>query len=94
MYKAIAEADAIVFGSPIYYYQITGHAKIWLDHTFSMDGDNFAPRHSGKKLISIFAQGSSNSEIGAEGNKVVNNVFASQAIKYIIVVILHIQTNE
>jgi multimeric flavodoxin WrbA len=41
MYEAINEADAIVFGSPIYYYQITGQARVWLDRTFPMLGNNF-----------------------------------------------------
>ncbi len=77
MYKAIAEADAIVFGSPIYYYQITGQAKIWLDRTFPMVGDNFAPRHTGKKVISIFTQGSPNPEMGAENIKVINSMFVA-----------------
>lgn len=76
MYKAITEADAIVFGSPIYGYQITGQAKIWLDRTFPMVGDNFAPRHPGKKVISIFVQGGLKPEMGAEGIKVVNDIFA------------------
>lgn len=81
MYEAIKEADAIVFGSPIYYYQITGQAKVWLDRTFPMVGDNFAPRHSGKKLITIFAQGSSNPEMAADGIKAVNNIFAAYGWK-------------
>jgi multimeric flavodoxin WrbA len=81
MYKAINEADAIVFGSPIYYYQITGQAKNWLDRTFPMVGDNFAPRHSGKKVISIFTQGSPNPEMGAENIKVINNMFAAYGWK-------------
>jgi len=79
MYKAIAEADAIVFGSPIYYYQITGQTKIWLDRTFPMlEGLGhafFTPRHPGKKLITIFAQGSSDPKMGAEGIKFVNDIF-------------------
>lgn len=81
MYEAINEADAIVFGSPIYYYQITGQAKVWLDRTFPMVGDNFAPRHSGKKSITIFAQGSPNPEMGADGIKAVNNIFAAYGWK-------------
>ncbi|MBV7271465.1 flavodoxin family protein [Clostridium sp. PL3] len=76
MYEAITEADAIVFGSPNYGYQITGQAKIWLDRTFPMVGENFMPRHPGKKVVSIFVQGSPNPEMGAEGIKAVNNIFA------------------
>lgn len=75
MYEAIKEADAIVFGSPIYYYQVTGQARVWLDRTFSMVGENFAPRHPGKKVITIFAQGNSNPKIGEEGIKFVTNIF-------------------
>ncbi|AJH01963.1 flavodoxin [Clostridium beijerinckii] len=81
MYEAINEADAIVFGSPIYYYQITGQAKVWLDRTFPMVGDNFAPRHSGKKLITIFSQGSPNPEMAADGIKAVNNILAAYGWK-------------
>ncbi|GFP75467.1 flavodoxin family protein [Clostridium fungisolvens] len=79
MYKAIDEADAIVFGSPIFYYQITGQAKVWLDRTFpmlgDMIGDKFEPRHPGKKLVTIFTQANSNPEISAEGIKYITNVF-------------------
>lgn len=74
MYEAIKEADAIVFGSPIYYYQITGQAKVWFDRTFPMLGDNFTPRHPGKKLITIFAQGNPDPKIGAEGVKSANDM--------------------
>ena len=81
MYEAIIEADAIVFGSPIYYYQITGQAKVWLERTFPMLGDNFAPRHPGKKLITIFAQGNSDPKIGAEGIKFVNDILESYGWK-------------
>ncbi|WP_271813294.1 flavodoxin family protein [Clostridium beijerinckii] len=78
MYEAIKEADAIVFGSPIYYYQITGQAKVWLDRTFPLidhDGNTITPRHPGKKVVTIFTQANSNPEVGAEGIKYVTNVF-------------------
>jgi Multimeric flavodoxin WrbA len=74
MYAAINEADAIVFGSPIYYYQVTGQAKIWLDRTFPMVGDGFKPRHPGKKAITIFTQGNPNPEIGAGAVKFIADI--------------------
>ena len=40
-----------------------------------MVGNNFAQRHSGKKVIMIFAQDNSNPEVGAEGIKYVTNIF-------------------
>ena len=78
MYEAINEADAIVFGSPIYYYQITGQAKVWLDRTFPMiehDGHTITPRHPGKKVITIFSQGNSDPKIDADGIKYITNIF-------------------
>jgi len=74
MYEAINEADAIIFGSPIHYYQITGQAKVWLDRTFPMLGDNFVPRHPGKKIITIFAQGNSDPKNGADGINFVSGI--------------------
>ncbi len=73
--EAIKEADAIVFGWPIYYYEITGQSRVWLDRTFSMVGENFAPRHPGKKVITIFTQGNLDHKIGTEGIKYVTNIF-------------------
>jgi multimeric flavodoxin WrbA len=67
--------DAIVFGSSIYYYQITGQSRVWLDPTFSMVGENFAPRHPGKKVITRFTQGNLDPKIGTEGIKYVTNIF-------------------
>jgi multimeric flavodoxin WrbA len=77
MYEAINEADAIVFGSPIYYSKITGQARVWLDRTFPMVGENFVPRYVGKKIITIYVQGNSMPEIGEDDIQFVNGVFES-----------------
>jgi multimeric flavodoxin WrbA len=77
MYEAINEADAIVFGSPIYYYQITGQARVWIDRTFpmiEMSGQTITPRHPDKKLITIFVQGSPDPKVGEAGIKFANNI--------------------
>ncbi|MDR3181390.1 MAG: flavodoxin family protein [Planctomycetaceae bacterium] len=59
-YADIDTADVIIFGSPIYFHQITGQAKIWIDRMFPMmefkDG-SFVPRHPGKKAVTVFSQG-------------------------------------
>lgn len=58
MYEEIKEADGILFGSPIYFYEITGQAKMWLDRMFPMiAGSDFTPRYPGKKAATIFVQG-------------------------------------
>ncbi len=60
MYDDIKFADSILFGSPIYFFQVTGQSKIWLDRMFPMvSGSNFTPRNPGKKAATIFVQGAS-----------------------------------
>lgn len=75
MYKDINEADAIVLGSPIYYYQITGQVKVWLDRTFPMLGDKFVPRHPDKKAVTVFVQGNADAKIGEDGIRSINRTF-------------------
>jgi multimeric flavodoxin WrbA len=75
MYEAIKEADVFVFSSPIYYYQVTGQARTWLDRTFPLIGENFVPRHPGKKIITVFAQGNPDPVIGEEGIKFITKIF-------------------
>ena len=77
MYEALKEADAVVFGSPIYYYQVTGQACIWLNRTFPMVGDGYKPRYPGKKAVMVFAQANPNPEIGAKAVKYIENILKS-----------------
>lgn len=57
-YEDIAAADALVVTSPIYFADVSGQAKIWLDRMFPMlDGTSFAPRNPGKRVATIFSQG-------------------------------------
>jgi multimeric flavodoxin WrbA len=56
MYQDIAEASAIIVASPIYFYQVTGQTKVWLDRMFPMMDGNFAPRQPAKKAVTIFSQ--------------------------------------
>ena len=75
MYQEIIEADAVVLGSPIYYHDISGQTKIWLDRTFPMvEGANFEPRHPGKKLLTIFSQGKAEKDFFADRINHVNDV--------------------
>ena len=65
MYEDIKNADGIIFGSPIYFLQITGQSKLWLDRMFPMlDGTTFPfqPRYPGKKAVTIFSQGNENKD--------------------------------
>lgn len=58
MYREIAEADAILFGTPIYFYNISGQSKIWLDRLYPMfDTPSYRIRYPGKKSATVFVQG-------------------------------------
>ena len=62
-YTEIADASGIVFASPIYFGDVTGQGKMWVDRMFPMlDGVAFQPRHPGKKAVTIFSQGDGNDE--------------------------------
>lgn len=38
IYKKMVEADGIIFGTPVYFYSLTGQAKSLIDRTFALNG--------------------------------------------------------
>ncbi|HEY3416773.1 MAG TPA: flavodoxin family protein, partial [Armatimonadota bacterium] len=61
LYDALAHADALVLGSPIYMGQMSGQAKIFTDRLFAQISPRFSPHYkeenAGKRLILAFTQG-------------------------------------
>ena len=56
--RKIQQADCILFASPVYFGQITGHLKCLLDRFFCFAGVNFKLRDlEGKKFASIIVSG-------------------------------------
>jgi len=56
--REIAEADAVVFGSPIYFYLFTGQFKLMEDRMYSLIDAGFSSRlRPGKKAIIVTSQG-------------------------------------
>ena len=62
MYADIKDADGIVAGFPIYFFNIGGQSKLLIDRLFPMLGEKFIPRHPGKNVVSVYAQGNDNKE--------------------------------
>ncbi len=61
VYSGMKNAVGLVFASPIYFADISGQAKIWLDRMFPMlDVRTGKPRHPEKKIVTIFSQGDRN----------------------------------
>lgn len=63
MYEDIKNADGIIFGSPIYFHDITGQSKQWIDRMSPMVDSAFQPRYPGKKAVTIFAQRNENKDV-------------------------------
>lgn len=58
MYQDIIQADAILLGTPIYFYHLAGQTKIWLDRMFPMfDTPSYKSRYPGKRSVTVFSQG-------------------------------------
>lgn len=57
----IKEADAVVFGSPIYFSQFTGQFRLMEDRMYSLIDRDFKSRLTpGKKAVIIMSQGDTN----------------------------------
>lgn len=58
VYDVIRDADAIVFASPIYFFQMTGQMRSFLDRCYALVDNDHSPRiENGKKAVIIGAQG-------------------------------------
>ncbi|MDD1772341.1 MAG: flavodoxin family protein [Methanomassiliicoccales archaeon] len=56
--KDIQEADAVVFGSPVYFSQFTGQFRSMQDRMFVFFNSDLSPRLSpGKKTVIVMSQG-------------------------------------
>ncbi|MBC2578883.1 flavodoxin family protein [Clostridium sp. DJ247] len=89
MYDDIKNADGIIFGSPIYFFQITGQAKIWLDRMYPMidipeevkpqlpgEEPEFKPRFPGKKIVTVYTQGNPDKDMFKSSIEETNRFFS------------------
>ncbi|MCL2136857.1 MAG: flavodoxin family protein [Coriobacteriia bacterium] len=53
MYKDLREADALVFGSPIYMGNLNAQAWLLLNRLRPTSGPNFTPRIPGKRFVTV-----------------------------------------
>ncbi len=60
LYEEIRTSDAVVLGSPVYMWQMSGQTKIFVDRLMAFLKPDFSSRIEGKKLILAFTQGNSN----------------------------------
>lgn len=62
MFKHIVDADAVVFGSPVYMWQVSAQMKLFWDRLCGLFDENYKPRYAAKSVIMIYAQGNPNAE--------------------------------
>ncbi|WP_371371447.1 flavodoxin family protein [Sporomusa aerivorans] len=62
LFKHIIEADVVVFGSPIYVWQITGQMKLLWDRLCGLFDENFKLRYASKSAIMVYSQGNPNQD--------------------------------
>lgn len=74
-YDKITSCDGIIAGFPIYFSGVAGQAKVFLDRLYPMMDANFIPRHAGKKVIAVYAQGDPRVQAFAPAINSTNYVF-------------------
>ena len=54
----IKDSDAVIIGSPIYIYQVTGQTKIMMDRLYPLTDEKHKPRFGKRKLLMVYTQAS------------------------------------
>lgn len=75
MYEDIKTADGIIAGLPIYFGDVSGQAKLWLNRLYPMLDVHFSPRYPGKKIVSVYAQANTNPELFQDAITKTNDYF-------------------
>lgn len=62
IFKHIIDADVVVFGSPVYIWQVTAQMKLLWDRLCGLFDENYKPRYAAKSLVMVYSQGNPNSQ--------------------------------
>lgn len=63
LYLKIQEADRFIFGTPVYFAQMTGQMKLFIDRLYALINADYSPRiPGGKKAAVILTQGDENAQ--------------------------------
>lgn len=64
VYEAIKNADAVIMGSPVYMFQVTGQMKMLMDRLYPLlSGENgiYDLRYGKKQTVTVYSQGADDS---------------------------------
>ena len=94
LYKAIKDADAIILGSPIYYGEVTGQMKTFMDRWYALRDHNRNLRLAeGKKALFILTQGAEGADRYSSVAERLTRVLESYKMKTAIVVFPGLEKN-
>ena len=88
MFKYIVDADVVIFGSPVYIWQVTAQMKLLWDRLCGLFDENYKPRYAAKSLIMIYSQGNPNAQAfqtSFQTNKDVFKMFGLNVVDTILV---------
>ena len=74
-FEQMLNCDGIIAGFPIYFSGVAGQGKVFLDRLYPMMDAGFVPRHPGKKVLAVYAQGDSNEKMFTSSINFANYVF-------------------
>jgi len=62
LYEVLHEADAVVLGTPIYFFYMTAQMKAFTDRLFAFIGEDFETRLERKETVLVVTQGADSPE--------------------------------
>lgn len=63
LFDEIKQSDAVIIGSPIYFWQMSAQLKIFIDRHFSQIGSGFKSKIGKKDLVLVFTHGNPNIDL-------------------------------
>lgn len=82
IYEDIKNADAVVIGTPIYIYQVSGQTKILMDRFYPLTDEKHNPRFGTKKLVMVYTQAAPFSFIFKKYIRYMRKVFNAMGLKH------------
>ncbi|KAB3524435.1 flavodoxin family protein [Alkaliphilus serpentinus] len=81
--RAIIGADAVIIGSPIYIWQVSGQTKVFMDRLYPMIDEKHKPRYGSKKLVMAYTQAAPFKFIFGKYYRYMRKVFNAMGLKHV-----------
>jgi multimeric flavodoxin WrbA len=88
LFKHIIDADVVVFGSPVYIWQVTAQMKLLWDRLCGLFDENYKARYAAKSTVMVYSQGNPNEQAfqtSFQTNEAVLKMFGLNVVDTILV---------